>query len=74
MSKTISEDGQGATIPFKPSKIKHNLKFYDARIISVCYLLLIFIVNSSSILVYFLTSKSLFFMHTAMQYEKQCDQ
>lgn len=63
MSKKISEGGQGATIPFKASKVKHKLKFYNAQILSVCYLLFIFIVDSSSVLVYFPTSKSLVF-HT----------
>lgn len=67
MSKIISEGGRGATILFKTSKIKNKLKFYNTQILSVCNLLFIFIVNSLSVLACFATSKSLFFMHTAMQ-------
>lgn len=67
MSKTISEGGEGATILFKPSKIKNNLKFYNTQILSVCNLSFIFTVNSLSVLACFATSESLFFMHTAMQ-------
>lgn len=74
MSKTICEDGYCTTIPFKSSKTKHNLKFYDSQIFSVCYLLFIFIVDSSLVLVCFSTSKSLFFMNADVQWKKQHDQ
>jgi len=67
MRKTISEGGQGATIRFKASKIQHNLKFYDAQNLSVCYLLFMLIVNSSSVLVCFPTSKCLFFYSCAVE-------
>lgn len=67
MSKTIGEGSQGATIPFKPPEIKHNLKFYDGQILSICYVLFTFIANSSSVLVCLPTSKSLDFMPTAIR-------
>lgn len=45
MGKAISEGGNGATIPFKPPKIKTNLKFYKAQFISGCYSYALLIVH-----------------------------